>query len=43
PYTARADDLPKWASNFDHLLSALEKVGIDGVFTDFPDLARKKY
>ena len=42
PYTFRADPekLPKYVSNFDELLSLfLFDLGVDGVFTDFPDRA----
>ncbi|MCF6321414.1 MAG: glycerophosphodiester phosphodiesterase [Rhizobiaceae bacterium] len=40
PYTARADALPKWADSFDMLLNTLfVTVGVDGIFTDFPDKA----
>lgn len=39
PYTARRDHLPKSVRSFDELMSALfEKAGVDGVFSDFPDL-----
>lgn len=37
-YTLRADQLPKWAGDFDIALGAIfNDAGIDGVFTDFPD------
>lgn len=42
PYTFRAEAtaLPRYAENFEHLLALfLWQVGVDGVFTDFPDLA----
>jgi glycerophosphoryl diester phosphodiesterase len=40
PYTFRADDLPDYADSFDELLAVfVEQAGVDGVFTDFPDLA----
>jgi len=42
PYTFRADTgrLPAYAGSFTELLDIfLFKVGVDGVFTDFPDLA----
>lgn len=42
PYTFRADDVPDGFSDFDALLSfAIEELGVDGLFTDFPDLARR--
>ena len=38
-YTFRADRLPDYVSNFDELLDIfLNDVGVDGIFTDFPDL-----
>ena len=38
-YTFRADRLPEYVSNFDELLDIfLNEVGVDGIFTDFPDL-----
>lgn len=40
PYTARADDLPEWASDYDDLIGLLRKAGVAGFFTDFPGLAR---
>lgn len=39
PYTLRRDRLPAWAGTFDALQGALFAAGVDGVFTDFPDLA----
>ena len=39
PWTLRADDLPPWATSFDELMERLGGAGVDGVFTDFPDLA----
>jgi glycerophosphoryl diester phosphodiesterase len=42
PYTFRSDDgqLPAWVTRFDELLQFfLFDVGVDGVFTDFPDKA----
>jgi glycerophosphoryl diester phosphodiesterase len=40
PYTARADDLPDWANDWDTLLSALYRdAAVDGLFCDFPDHA----
>ncbi|MFH1805473.1 MAG: glycerophosphodiester phosphodiesterase [Pseudomonadota bacterium] len=38
PYTLRADQLPKWAGDFNIALGAIfNDAGINGVFTDFPD------
>jgi len=42
PYTFRADEgrLPPYVSTFDELLELfLFGVDVDGVFTDYPDLA----
>lgn len=42
PFTFRADQgaLPAYAENFEHLLGIFyDEVGVDGVFTDFPDRA----
>lgn len=40
PYTARRDALPSYVSDFDTLMDWLfVRAGVDGVFTDFPDLA----
>ena len=40
PYTLRADQLPEGFGNFDELMSfCTDTLGVDGVFTDFPDLA----
>lgn len=40
PYTVRADELPQGVGSFDELLDILVVgAGVDGVFTDFPDLA----
>ncbi|NNE38303.1 MAG: glycerophosphodiester phosphodiesterase [Gammaproteobacteria bacterium] len=42
PYTLRKDNLPAYVSAFDELLDILfNQAGVDGVFTDFPDLAVK--
>lgn len=44
PYTFRrdADFIPGYASDYDNLLRIfLHDVGVDGVFTDFPDLTRE--
>lgn len=39
PYTLRADDLPSYAKSFDDLLDFfLVRIGVDGIFTDHPDL-----
>lgn len=40
PFTLRADALPPYAKTFDDLLELfLVRIGVDGIFTDFPDLA----
>jgi glycerophosphoryl diester phosphodiesterase len=40
PYTLRADDLPPFADSMEDALNVLFKeAGIDGLFTDFPDVA----
>lgn len=42
PYTLRADDLPTGCPSFQRLLETmLVHARVDGVFTDFPDLARR--
>lgn len=42
PYTVRADDLPKTVRSLDELHHLLfQEAGIDGVFTDFPDLTAR--
>lgn len=39
PYTFRRDLLPQYAADYDELLRIfLNDIGVDGVFTDFPDL-----
>jgi glycerophosphoryl diester phosphodiesterase len=39
PYTFRADALPPGFTTFAELLSAfVDGLGVDGLFTDFPDL-----
>ena len=38
PYTLRADRLPDMASDFTDLVGLLLAAGVDGFFTDFPDL-----
>lgn len=41
PYTLRRDELPEGISSFTELLDILfRRAGVDGVFTDFPDLVR---
>lgn len=41
PYTLRADELPSGVESLDELHHALfEDEGVDGAFTDFPDLTR---
>lgn len=40
PYTFRRDRLPSFAADFDSLVRFfVAQVGVDGLFTDFPDLA----
>ena len=40
PYTFRRDELPEGIADFDELLDIfVNEAGIDGFFTDFPDLA----
>ena len=40
PYTLRADELPKWADSMDDALDVLlGEAHLDGLFTDFPDVA----
>ena len=44
PYTFRSDKgrIPSYANNFEHLLDIFfNQVGVDGIFTDFPDKAVK--
>jgi glycerophosphoryl diester phosphodiesterase len=41
PYTFRADALPEGFASFEHLLDLFVRLQVDGVFTDFPDRARK--
>ena len=39
PYTFRRDRLPAYAADYGELLGIfLDDIGVDGVFTDFPDL-----
>lgn len=43
PYTFRADDLPCGCTDFDSLLDTfIGQLGVDGVFTDFPDLVKAR-
>ncbi|MCT8342674.1 MULTISPECIES: glycerophosphodiester phosphodiesterase [Photorhabdus] len=42
PYTIRVDQLPKYATSGDQLFDIMyNQAGVDGVFTDFPDLGVK--
>lgn len=42
PYTFRADELPPGFATFEELVSFfVSNLAVDGLFTDFPDLARK--
>jgi glycerophosphoryl diester phosphodiesterase len=42
PYTFRADDVPAQYASFENeLASFYGKLGVDGLFTDFPDRARR--
>lgn len=42
PYTFRRDQLPGFAGDFDELMKLfVVDIGVDGVFTDFPDLSRE--
>ena len=42
PYTYRRDDLPPGFDDFDELVRfSVEDLGVDGLFTDFPDLVAK--
>ncbi len=40
PYTARADGLPKWATDYADLIGVLKEAGVTGWFTDHPGLGR---
>lgn len=43
PYTFRRDDLPSGFESFDAVLAfAIDALGVDGLFTDFPDIVRRK-
>jgi glycerophosphoryl diester phosphodiesterase len=40
PYTLRVDELPKWTKSTEALLRTLfDEAKVDGLFTDFPDVA----
>ena len=42
PYTLRKDELPEGIKDVDQLhLALFQQAGVDGLFTDFPDLTRK--
>lgn len=42
PYTFRRDRLPGFADDYQHLMKIFfEDVGVDGVFTDFPDITKE--
>ncbi len=42
PYTFRLDSLPPGFESFDALLAfVIDNLGVDGLFTDFPDVARR--
>jgi glycerophosphoryl diester phosphodiesterase len=42
PYTFRRDQLPAFVDDYQQLLRIfLDDVGVDGVFTDFPDLTKE--
>ena len=42
PYTFRRDQLPAFVDDYQQLLKIfLDDVGVDGVFTDFPDLTKE--
>lgn len=42
PYTLRIDELPEGTTDAEELHRALfEKAGVDGLFTDFPDITRR--
>ncbi len=42
PWTIRADDLPSETDTLDTLHRVLfSQLGVDGAFSDFPDLTRK--
>ena len=39
PYTFRRDSLPSGISDFETLTKLYQRAGVDGMFTDFPDLS----
>ena len=42
PYTFRRDQLPEFVDDYQQLMKIfLDDVGVDGVFTDFPDLTKE--
>lgn len=42
PYTFRRDRLPRFADDYQHLMKIFfDDVGVDGVFTDFPDITKE--
>ncbi len=42
PYTFRRDELPPGIDSFNQLLEVfIDRAGVDGLFTDFPDLVRR--
>ena len=41
-YTIREDQLPEYADSVESLANILNREGIDGAFTDFPDKMRNK-
>ena len=42
PYTFRRDSLPEYANSLDELFRMFYFIiGVDGVFTDFPDLTAR--
>ena len=42
PYTLRRDQLPEFVDDYQQLLKLfLDNAGVDGVFTDFPDLTKE--
>jgi len=43
PYTFRSDALPGWATDAGGCLDVLRGAGIDGLFSDFPDVAVARF
>jgi glycerophosphoryl diester phosphodiesterase len=42
PYTFRRDQLPEFVDDYEQLLKIFfDDAGVDGVFTDFPDLTKE--